>query len=75
MKTLTLSLAALLVGASLSSAFADQQSPEGRLVPAAEATRAVAGSVVEGRQAAPVAAANLSAAEHLVIDRNVTGNR
>jgi hypothetical protein len=73
MKTFTFSLAALLVGASLSSAFADQSSPEGRLVPAAEATR-VSSPIVEGRQAAPIAQTNLTDAERLVIERNLDGN-
>jgi hypothetical protein len=74
MKTLSLSLAALLVGASLSSAFADQSSPEGRLVPVAEAMHMTASPIVEGRQAAPIAHANLTDAERLVIERNLDTN-
>ena len=74
MKTLSLTLAALTLGASLSTAFADQPSPEGRLVPVAEATRVSSASIVEGRQAAPVASAHLSDAERLVIERNLNSN-
>jgi len=74
MKTLSLSLAALVLGTSLSSAFADQPSPEGRLVPAAEATRVASAPIVEGRQAAPIVGAHLSDAERLVIERNLIGN-
>jgi len=77
MKTLSLSLAALALGASLSTAFADQPSPEGRLVPVAEATRVGTAPVIEGRQATPVAtsaSSALTSADRFVIDRNQPEN-
>ena len=71
MKTLSIALATVVLGASLSSAFAEQANPNAALVPAAEATQVGKTVIVEGRQAAAIAS-NLSDGERFVIDHNVS---
>jgi hypothetical protein len=70
MKFSSLALAAGLLGASLGSAFAEQN-PNAAVVPVGQAQ--ASSVVVEGRQAAPVAASSsLSGAERYIIDHEVT---
>jgi hypothetical protein len=66
MKTLTLTLAALVLGTSLSQALAEGNT---RDLAATEASRTVSSPIVEGRQAAPVAQAPLSPVDAYLIDR------
>jgi hypothetical protein len=72
MKTLTLSLAALVLGASLSQASAEGN---GRTVAAVATAPITVGAIVEGRQAAPITATGLTGAERLVIERNLATTR
>ncbi len=64
----SLALASLVLAASFGSAYAEEAQAD--RLPIEQRLSATAAPVVEGRQAAPVATSNLTAAERYVIEHN-----